>query len=66
MPGVSCHNTGLKFSSWKSGSSMFAVNIIDMLIEFRKLQNPFKIPVKSPNLFLLLQALPGSAVKLTP
>lgn len=30
------------------------------------MENPFKIPLESPNLFLLLQALPGRAVKLTP
>jgi len=38
---------------------MFAVNTTDMLIDLLKLQNHLKIPVKSPNLFLLLQALPG-------
>jgi hypothetical protein len=44
----------------------FTANIKDMLIDNGKMENPFKIPLESPNLFLLLQALPGRAVKLTP
>jgi len=44
----------------------FAADMKDMLIDDGKMENPFKIPLESPNLFLLLQALPGRAVKLTP
>jgi len=38
---------------------VFTPNIKDMLIDVDKLRNPGKISPKSPNLFLLLQALPG-------
>jgi hypothetical protein len=44
----------------------FTTNINDMLIDHGKMENPLKIHLESPNLFLLLQALPGRAAKLTP